>query len=217
MKHRRPKDREAELHKAEKRRKRMVLFGGIFMIFLMVFSFASVILYAPTTQNQMEYGDYEFRLETRPGGGQVLVTELQGQEVEFQNLPIQVAYMQVDPQAVQLLKDAQQVALAADPNLSVDIAPLVDYARLQLALAIPKSFPAMTAPDPQYQLPVLTCAQATQQVAVLTFNVTNATAGVTADGPCIVLSGTQQDMLRLKDRLIFEYYDILQDGQVPEE
>lgn len=206
-----------ELHAREKRRKRMVLFGGIFMIFLMVFSFASVILYSPESQNQMRYGDYEFRLETRPEGGQVLVTDINDVEIEFQNLPIQVAYLDVDPQAIATLKSAQQIALAADPNLSLDAAGLVDYARLQLALAIPKSFPTMTQADPRYQLPVMGCAQASAQVAVLLFNVTNETAGIAAQGSCVVLSGDQRDLMRLKDRVIFEYYDILRDGQVVEE
>ncbi len=202
---------------SEKRRKRMVAGFGVFMVLLMVASIAGVIEYNPSSTTRMTYGDHTFSLEQRADGSSILVTQLNGQRVEFQNLPVQVGTLSVDPAAVTLLREAKQVALVADPSMGVEDAGIVDYARLQLALAIPSSVSAISHADPRYRLPVLDCAQASAQMPVVLFQIangTNASAGVTTQGYCVLVRGGQQDILNLKDRLIFEYYGILNNGQV---
>lgn len=201
----------------DRRRQRRVMVFGVIMIFLMIFSVASVINYSPSSENQMRYGEYEFVLESRTGGGSVLTTKLDGRTVEFQNLPVQVAYLEVDPTAVPMLQNAQQIALSANEQESVQAGALIDYARLQIGIAIPKAFNAVTVPNPQYALPALSCDQATLQVPVVTFNITNETARITTAGACIIIHGDNQDLMRLKDRVIFEYYNILRNGQVVED
>lgn len=209
----RPKRRSV---KKERNKKRTVMIFGIFMIVLMVFSFASVMLYNPTQGNQMEYGDYEFRLEGTADGGSVLVTEMNGQAVEFQNLPLQVAHLEYDLAATQMLRDAQQVALTVRPDIAPQTAGFIDYARLQLGLAIGKTFNAITHADSRYQLPVINCSQASLQMPVILFNYTNETAAVRTSDYCITINGADQDFMRLKDRIIFEYHGILENGQVAE-
>lgn len=201
----------------DRRRQNRVMIFGIFMILLMIFSVASVINYSPDSTNQMRYGDYEFVLETRTGGGSVLTTKLDGRTVEFQNLPVQVAYLEVDPTAIPTLQNAQQIALTSDVQEDVQAGALIDYARLQMGIAIPKSFNAISTPHPEYVLPALSCEQATNQVPVVTFNITNETARITTTGACVILHGNNQDLMRLKDRLIFEYYNILRNGEVVDE
>lgn len=204
---------EQEIEDRHKRRNAII---ALFIVGIMVFSSLAYVMVDNAGQQQMEYGDYEFEYRDLGGGAGVLVTEIEGQEVEFQNLPIQVDYLPVDANAVRLLKDSQQIALASDPTLELADAAMIDYARLQLSLAVPKAFNAMTKEDDRYTLPVLTCDQASAQMPVLLFANTNETASVTTQGACIIVNGRERDLMRAKDRLIFEYYDILRDGQVVE-
>ncbi|MDD9954530.1 MAG: hypothetical protein OXR66_09455 [Candidatus Woesearchaeota archaeon] len=197
----------------EKRRKRMVLVFGIFMIFLMVFSVVSVINTSPSGSNRFDYGDIEFALENRPNGGSVLIAELNGQPVEFQNLPTQVGYLEMDPSIIPILRTASVVAMTADPSLELYDLGFIDYIRLQIGVAFGKAYTAMTAEN-DYNLPVVTCANASYEQPVLQFNLTNETAEITESNYCITIHGRDQGLMRAKDRLIFEYYGILQNGEV---
>lgn len=212
-----PRAKKTDHHTEERRRQRRVLYFSLFMVGLMVFSIMEVVVYNTSNsgENQMVYGKYEFVYRDLGNGAGVLVTDIDGQEVEFQNLPLQVAYLNVTPVAIQALKAAPQIALVADPNASIDDAAMTDYARLQLGLAIPdKVFNAMSREDDRYTLPVLDCARANPQLVVVVFNTSNETSVVT-DGSCITVNAAQRDLMRVKDRIIFEYYDILKDGVVP--
>jgi hypothetical protein len=186
------------------------------MVGLMVLSILEVIVYRGDTDttNQMTYGKYEFVYNDLGNGAGVLITQINGQDVEFQNLPVQVGYLNISPEAITLLKNSQQIALTSDPNTSMDDASMIDYARLQLGLAIPdKVFNAMTQSDERYKLPVIDCSKASSQMPVILFNTSNETA-IRLDGNCIIVDASQRDLMRVKDRFIFEYYDILKDGQV---
>jgi len=184
------------------------------MIFLMIFSVVSVINFNPANRNDLTYGEYEFELESRPGGGSVIVTELNGQQVEFQNLPLQVAYLDVDPLAISLLRNGQQVVLVTDPSYNENDAGFIDYARLQLGLALLKTANAMSREDDRFEQPVLNCTHASPQMPVVMFNITNTTSSVTTDNSCIFINARDQDLMRLKDRIIFEYYGIIENGEV---
>jgi hypothetical protein len=201
-------------HEEEERRKRRTAIIALLIVGLMAFSSLAYVLVDNTSSgNQMEYGDYEFEFRDLGGGAGVLITEINGQEVEFQNLPVQVGYLEVDPAAIALLQASQQVALAAPTDIDQQDAAMIDYARLQLSLAIPKTFNAMTAEDSRYMLPVLNCSHASPQMPVIVFTNANQTT-ITTEGACILVNGQQRDLMRLKDRIIFEYYGILKDGQV---
>jgi hypothetical protein len=211
----------------EKRRRRRVIIFSMIMIGLMVFSVAEVIIYnqSGSGENRLVYGEYEFVYRDLGGGAGVLVTEIAGQEVEFQNLPTQVGYLPVDSRAIALLKESQQVGLSVDLGLPLESAGLVDYVRLQLGLAIPKMFNAVTQADPATSLPVMNCSRATAEMPIVLFNVLDETfddldnttttkASIVTQDACIIVTGVPRDIARLKDRVIFEYYDIMRDGVV---
>jgi hypothetical protein len=200
----------------EKRRQRRVMFFGIFMIVVMLMSTLAYYITTPTGESQMEYGDYEFYMVPLPDLGPTAgyyATEIDGQEIQFQSLPIHVTYLELDPQAIALLQNAGQVALSASTNESLENASNIDYARLQLGLAIPKAFNAMADNDERYTLPVFTCAQATPQLPVLLLNSSNQT-GVRVEGACIILNAESRQLMQYKDRIIFEYHGILKNGEV---
>jgi hypothetical protein len=197
----------------EKARKRKVLIFSIIMIGLMIFSVAEVIVYNQGGDGQQtEYGDYEFEL-TQSGDGYVWTTNLNGQQVEFQSLPVQVTYIPVDSDAILLLQQSQQIVLSADPAVTYTDAATVDYARLQLGLALVKVANAISSPSETSSLPVMNCSSATAQQPVVVFNLSNDTS-LRRDGFCLVVNGQQIDTLKVKDRIIFEYYGILKNGEV---
>jgi hypothetical protein len=192
-------------------RKRRVLIFSLIMVFLMVFSFASIIVVNDSGSLQKSYGNYEFGMRDMGQGRGVYTLQLNGQELEFQNLPIQVGFLAVDPTAVQLMKNAQTIVLAADPNASIDNAMTVDYARFQLTLALGKTSSALTMLDERFTLPVVNCSMASPMQPVMIFNISNAST-VTTQGSCILVNAENAEILRFKDRLIFEYYDIMTNG-----
>ncbi len=200
----------------ERRRQRRNLIFSLIVIFLFVGGGVAGYYLGGTgsnNQNQLVYGKYEFTYKTLASGGVVLTTKMNNNDIEFQSLPSQDGDISVDPAAIALLKNAQQVALVSDQNMTLDDASLVDYARLQIALAIPNAFNGMTTNDTRYRLPVINCSMASPQMPVVLFNITNDTRVVT-QGDCIVLDAEQQELLRVKDRILFEYYGILGNGQV---
>jgi hypothetical protein len=202
----------------DKRRRRIALFGSLFMVLILLFSTFAYYMTGNTGQgnDQMSYPGYEFRFKDLGGGRGVLVTDINGQEVEFQALPVLVGYLEVDPVAVQLIKNAPQVVLVSDPNESLEYRTNVDYARLQLNLAIPKMVNAMSTPDDRYQMPVANCSMASPQTPVVMFVSSNGTneSRVTTNGACITVMGEDRELLYTKDRIIYEYYGILDNGQV---
>lgn len=200
----------------ERKRKRSVIVFGIIMIFLMVFSVASYIGTNPQGSSDLTYGDFAFRYDTRGDGSGVLLTEINGRTIEFQNLPVQVQHLPVDSSAIAAMQAAPQIVMSASPALDPQEGATVDYARFQLALAIPKMASAMSEPDERFSLPVLNCSHASPEMPVLLFAVSNATPSLENNANCLVLSGEQRAILQLKDRIIFEYYGILENGTVVE-
>jgi len=200
----------------EKKRQRRVLYFSLFMVALMVMGIFGYIQVDSTGENQMMYGDYEFVYRDLGGGAGVLVTTIGSQEVEFQNLPTQVSFLEIEPAVFTIINAAPQIVLTADMNLTPEDAATINYAWLQLGLALQKTANAMMTPDERYKLPVINCSAATAQMPVLVFNVTNATS-LYADGYCLYLNAEARDILRYKDRIIFENIGILKNGVVVEQ
>ena len=61
----------------------------------------------------------------------------------------------------------------------------------------------------EYNIPVITCADATPTVPVLYFQRTNETK-VYREGSCIILeAATDFDLLRLKDRILYGIFGVM--------
>jgi hypothetical protein len=197
----------------EKRRQRIALFGSLFMIALLVFSSVAYYYDSGATTSDQTYNNYEFTAKTYADTRGVWVTEINGTEVEFQNLPPQVAALPYDASITPLLQNAAYIGVLADPNVDADNAPAIGYIRLQFFNAWQKTFSAQIVPTENAVLPVLTCANATVQAPFILLNVSNETS-IHREGYCIIVNGEQRGLLDAKDRLIFEYFSILKNGEV---
>lgn len=201
----------------ERRRKRTVFAFSLFIVLTMIGGIFAAMLYNPTVQDRMEYGDHELYVKTLAGGGSVYALKIDGNEVELQHLPALVTYLDVDPGVAPLLTGAQQLALVADANTTPEDLPLVDYARFQLALGLSvPSFTAMTGVNP-YNQPIVNCSMASPQMPVLLFMSTNETPRVILEGSCVLVQGSGRGLLAAKDRLLYERLGVIVNGQVIED
>ncbi len=206
------------IEQQDKKRRRLILIFSLFMVGLMLFSIMEVALFRDTSSqtNQMKYGTYEFVYKDLGNGAGYLATDINGQEVQFQNLPTQVTYLNLSPAAIAVLKAAPVVVLTTDMNQTYANLNNIEYARLQFSLALQKTTNAMLYEDERYTLPIINCSRSSSQMAVVVFNTANETSVIT-DGSCITINAAQRDLMKIKDRFIFEYYGILNDGVVTPE
>lgn len=205
----------SNIEQQDKKRRQMVIGFSLFMVALMLFSLFEYAFNrdSSTDKNQLNYGKYEFTYKDLGNGAGYLATDINGQEVQFQNLPTQVTYLNISPETINVFKAAPVVVLTTDANQSLTDLGMIDYARLQLSLALSKTSNAMLYEDERYTLPVINCSRASSQMVVVVFNTANETSVVT-DGYCVTINAEQRDLMRVKDRIIFEYYGILDNGVV---
>jgi hypothetical protein len=69
---------------------------------------------------------------------------------------------------------------------------------------------AVLQESPNYQLPVVSCANATLQTPVIVFNLSD-TPSIVDDNNCIYFNGRGKDYLGVRDRLVYSYYGVIQD------
>ena len=62
----------------------------------------------------------------------------------------------------------------------------------------------------EYDLPILTCTNATLKTPVIIFNMSDNTSIVEIDN-CIYLNARGREFLRLRDRLLYSYYGVIED------
>jgi hypothetical protein len=199
----------------ERTRRRVALFGSLFMIALLVFSSVAYYYQGGDTTNDQTYNGYTFTAKAYDGTRGVWIAKMDGEEVEFQNLPPQVAALPYDASITPLLQNAAYIGITADPNVDENNAPAIGYDRLQFFNAWKKTFNVQTVAAEGSALPVMSCENASLQMPFIFLNVSNETS-IRRDGNCIIVNGEQRGLLDAKDRLIFEYYGLLQNGVVAE-
>jgi len=91
---------------------------------------------------------------------------------------------------------------------------VIDVARFDLSRFLGRSvYNGVLNTSEEYDLPVITCANATLKTPVIIFNVSDrATSPSIIDvNNCIYLNARGGDFLRLRDRLLYSYYGVIQD------
>jgi hypothetical protein len=64
--------------------------------------------------------------------------------------------------------------------------------------------------SPEYDLPILTCANSTLKTPVIVLNVSDSTS-IVEENNCIYLNARGTEFLRLRDRLLYSYYGVIED------
>ncbi len=176
---------------------------SIVIIFIMVFGFtlAGIVVNSPTGtsstgQPSLSYKGHDF--ETKGG---FYVTEIDGKERQFAFLPASTTTLTVPDDAMQALKNAPFLTITFNPNSSS--VQNAEVARFQFSRNLDKTVvPAVTYNSSQYNLPVMTCKNATQLRPIVYLNGSNTTS-IQYNNGCVVLSGSGSDLLRATERLIY--------------
>lgn len=183
----------------ERRQKRVRVVMAIFVSALFILSsFAFVLLYyAPQNPDQAQAS----RFTVRDG---LLYTTVGGQEAHFYSYP-EVGIV-VPQEATDLLHGADAAVFLFDPTR--DDLIYIETVRWDLStyLDVPMGS-AVTEPSEEYSLPVASCEVATPAQPFITVR-NDTVAQILVEGSCIVLAGEQQDLLLLRDQLLYAYYGV---------
>ena len=176
-----------------------VIIAGI-MIF-------SVIGFAATqsSKQSQKYNDLNFKLE-----GQKWATKIDGQKFSFYYLPYEVEYIRSDN--IDTLKNARMVYLTFDPNQKY--LQIIDLMRFELANDFSNiniyTVQSVTSTSGLYNLPTITCSNATQFTPVMEFRESNKTEVINQDNCIILKAPSDQEFIKVKDLISYKILGVIE-------
>jgi len=190
--------------KAERGRKLMVGFIGL----IMIGSIFGVIFFgfrSGGATTRLEYNGFDFIRK-----GNVWTTRVNGVEAVFSYLPRDVEFIFTSPLIKDRLKNKLEIDVTSDVNdtnrEAISLAQFQIGSTLQpFNIFVRSGFTGNNS----FNFPVLTCNDATNFVPVIYFKTSNQTVVLLEDN-CIIIEASQPaDFIRIKDRLIYEMFDII--------
>ena len=178
---------------------------SVFIGLLMVMSVFGIII--GSQSSDIRYGGVKFTQEDS-----VYKAKIKGREVHFYTLPFESNYLNFSKSDFDIINSSSFIITSFDPAAANESAPAIELARFDMAtMMTDKLFlNGVIAPSPGYEsLPVIGCPNATASSPAVIFN-TSDSAGVVASGNCVYLNGRGADFLRIRDRLIYYYYGVVQ-------
>lgn len=195
------------VRKSKKEQRNKIIIGGILIIFL-VSSIGSFLLYynkgtanADRFTLQLSNGNYEFARKFDSTGN--LYYDVNSGDFAVFYLPSDLAMLNIDENAAALIQNSPYFYFTFDPNQS-DLS-YMDYLRFDIRNNIPSSRyvqDAITQPSPIYDLPIITCNNATPDLPVIMARNSTYT-NITVSGNCINVDFVPYDILRVRDLLIY--------------
>ncbi|MBN2459595.1 hypothetical protein JXB28_04895 [Candidatus Woesearchaeota archaeon] len=179
---------------------------------LMIFSVFGIFL--GTQSNELRYGKFKLTYnEVYPNARYVL--KVDKQEIPLYFLPQETELINLSSSTTNKIKEAVFVTTAFQPN-STSLAEIA-LVNLQLSLYLKDSQgnnkiinQAILTESPDYELPVVSCANASLQTPVIVFNMSDVPS-IVDDNNCIYFNARGLEYLRLRDRLVYSYYGVIQD------
>lgn len=194
----------------QRREKRKKIFMGAFLSVLMVASgFGIVLSGLQGYTNAISDKDLSFNIEDNQ-----YVTKLDGEERSFYYLPSSVEYIANEHTHLKtFMQDAQLLIITFDPNADPLNLQLMDLIRFDLMQTIPNPpiVQAVTTPSQTYNLPVVSCENATIQSPIIQI-IEGAQASIQTNNFCMQISGNQTGLLQARDYLLYNYYDVYGDS-----
>lgn len=192
--------------RVERRRK---VWMSIFLSALMVFSIAGVYIGSTTTGGQQfTYNGFEFAFDQQSGGS--LITEVDGATYRFYTYPDVAQRFSVPEGFIENLRRVDAAAITFTPDALN--AQYLDLVRFDLASTLPRSAVGVVEPSPAYDLPRITCANATLAGPIILLNVSPQTSFSGSDR-CLVLNANMTGFIELRDSLLYRYLGVIDDGQ----
>lgn len=200
----------------------------LFSIFILIVMVGSIFLYSMNLNdetkllNEIQVGNYTF-YETPDGYFGIILKTNTNQQIPilFRLDPRFADNIFLDEQAMQLIKSARKIYFIYDPNQEniTQIGPKLKVAMGQLSRIIPLVRPniipvvAQTADIPNNtaddEIPIRTCANATDEVSVILFEIGTANQ-IIVDDKCIIIQGVNPDgLINASDKLGMNLINIM--------
>ena len=177
---------------------------AVILVSLMVASGFGVIIGSRTSQ--LRYGDYKFIIKDNR-----YVTKINGNEMPFFFLPQETEYINLSNTVTNKLREAYFIMVTFDPEDEANL-QVIEVTRFDLSQYLGKVVVnGVLAETEEYEeLPEITCANATLKTPVILFNKTDFPI-IVEDENCIYLNARGREFLRLRDRILYSYYGVIEE------
>ena len=157
---------------------------------------------SPTSSS---FGDFDFELSNGRW-----FTEIGGKRYGFDFLPGDTSFFSVDSQAINLMKGTLEVDITYDFNDSSNEAIALSQYYMAESFAVMSRYLRLgSLYTNEFDVPIITCADASAAVPVLVFRSANVTQ-VTVEGNCIIAEASNKaNFIRIKDRLLYGILEVI--------
>jgi len=191
--------------KSERKRRRIILYIGIFFIFLMVTSILAG--FTGISQDKLQdYNGFSFRSTT-----QGVVAKINGENKFFFYHPSSLSYLNFSSEVAESLSKPQ-IYITFDPKdqyissielLRFDLEEYYSQNNIVINSGV-------TENSSVYPLPILTCANATQYVSVMYIHASNITS-ISMENNCIIMQVQNElDVLAIHDKILYTLYGVME-------
>lgn len=155
----------------------------------------------------LKYGDYKFYIKE---GDNHYWTKIDGNEMPFYFLPSQVEHINVSSIISNRLREAYLVMITFNPKDTVNLQAM-EITRFDLSQHLGKVvYNGVLESSLEYNIPIITCENATAQAPVIVLNMSDNTSIQEVDN-CIYLYARGTGFLSLRDRLLYSYHGVIED------
>ena len=155
----------------------------------------------------LKYGDYKFYIKE---GDNRYWVKIDGNEMPFYFLPSRVENINMSSITSNRLKEAYLVMITFNPKDTVNLQAMA-VTRFDLNQFLGKVvYNGVLESSLEYDMPVITCENATAQSPVIVLNMSDNTSIQEVDN-CIYLYARGTEFLRLRDRLLYSYHGVIED------
>ena len=157
--------------------------------------------------SQFKYKDLKFTQDTTYGGWSTTISKKQ---LRFDYFPSDVELIELSPEIVSFVSGKPEIDVTSSLNdtFAEDIA-LAEYNMGLVLNKLDLYFRYGFTANNTFNLPIITCEDATYSTPVIYFMQSNETK-ITIQGNCIIAEARNNiDILRLKDRLLYSIIGII--------
>jgi len=190
-------------HNEEKEKKKR-LFMSLFIVAIMTLSVLGYMI-GRNGEDVTTYKSFKFFKSNN-----MWATKIDGKNVLFHYHPSQVDYMNISPSIIEKINNSLQIYQTSDENSNNKQAiALAQFEIVQQLSLMNKFFVNGFTAENQYNLPIITCLNATENIPVLMFTKYNETT-VEDENNCIyVKARSDNDFIALKDRILYGVLGII--------
>ncbi len=181
----------------------LLLFVGSIII---GFSIGGVVNLGDSSSNVQKYGSLKFTKK-----GNLWSTYINNKEAQFIYYPTDVTDLVLDGETISLLTNKYEID--ATSGFNDTLKESIAYSEYELGNMMKFHFSSYLragyTENNTYNMPIITCNQSSQIVPVIYFVYGNETK-ITREGTCIIANAkSSNDMIRIKDRLLYAMLGIL--------